>query len=121
MANILTTPGVLVLDTPAVVSATNQYKIRKVRLVPAAQNSTAMLKDGSGRVIAGLAAVANGVPDEMDFSSMSAPFKGLELATLVGTGAPAKYVPSPGQLGTGVIPVTPPLSSADARKQLRGF
>jgi hypothetical protein len=88
MANVLTTPGVLVLDTPAVISATNPYKIRKARLVPAAQNATATLKDGSGRVIAGLAAVASGVPDEMDFSSMSVgPFKGLELATLTGTGA----------------------------------
>jgi hypothetical protein len=31
------------------------------------------------------------------------------------------YIQSPGQLGTGVIPVTPPLSSEQARKQLRGF
>jgi len=35
--------------------------------------------------------------------------------------APKKYVQSVGQLGTGVIPVTPPLTSAQARKQLRGF
>jgi hypothetical protein len=35
--------------------------------------------------------------------------------------AAAKYLQSPGQIGTGVIPVTPPLSSADARKQIRGF
>jgi hypothetical protein len=34
---------------------------------------------------------------------------------------PAKYLPSPGQLGTGVIPVTPPLTLEQARKQLRGF
>jgi hypothetical protein len=33
----------------------------------------------------------------------------------------AKYLQSPGQIGAGPIPVTPPLSSADARKQLRGF
>ncbi len=35
--------------------------------------------------------------------------------------APKKYIPSPGQLGTGVLPVTPPLSSEQARRQLRGF
>jgi hypothetical protein len=34
---------------------------------------------------------------------------------------PGKYIQSPGQLGTGVLPVTPPLSSEQARKQLRGF
>jgi hypothetical protein len=34
--------------------------------------------------------------------------------------AAAKYLQSPGQIGTGVIPVTPPLSSADARKQIPG-
>jgi hypothetical protein len=32
-----------------------------------------------------------------------------------------KYIQSPGQLGTGVLPVTPPLTSEQARKQLRGF
>lgn len=34
---------------------------------------------------------------------------------------PAKYIQSPGQLGTGVLPVTPPLSSEQARRQLRGW
>lgn len=43
-------------------------------------------------------------------------------------GAPAKkaskpkpYVQPASQLGTRVLPVTPPLSSAQARRQLRGF
>ncbi len=31
------------------------------------------------------------------------------------------YVQPASQLGTGVLPVTPPLSSEQARKQLRGF
>jgi hypothetical protein len=35
--------------------------------------------------------------------------------------AAKKYLQQPGQIGTGVIPVTPPLTSEQARKQLRGF
>lgn len=35
--------------------------------------------------------------------------------------AAKKYLQQPGQIGAGPIPVTPPLSSADARKQLRGY
>ncbi len=34
---------------------------------------------------------------------------------------PERYIQSPGQIGAGPIPVTPPLSSAEARRQLRGF
>jgi hypothetical protein len=87
MPNVLNTPGVLRLDTPAVIDAVNQFKIRKIRLVPAGFNATATLKDGAGRLIAALAAVATGPADEMDFHAMSQTFKGLELATLTGTGA----------------------------------
>jgi hypothetical protein len=88
MSNALTTPGVLRLDTPAVIDATNMFKIRKVRLVPAGFAATATLKDGAGRLIASLSAPANGPADEKDWHAQSwGPVKGLELATLTGTGA----------------------------------
>jgi hypothetical protein len=35
--------------------------------------------------------------------------------------AAKKYLQQPGQLGTGTIPVTPPIDSAEARRQLRGW
>ena len=35
--------------------------------------------------------------------------------------APRKYIAPVGQIGTGVIPVTPPIDSAEARRQLRGY
>jgi hypothetical protein len=87
MANQLTTPNVLVLDTPAVIDATNQFKIRKIRLVPAAAAATATIKNGAGQVVHALSAAAAGPGDEIDWSSQSFPQKGLELATLVGAGA----------------------------------
>lgn len=88
MANDTNNPGVLVLDTAAVISATNTFKIRKIRLVPAAAASTASFEDGEGRVIAGLAAPANGHSDDANFDP---PYvvTGLELASITGTGAVA--------------------------------
>lgn len=86
MANVLTTPKVLTLDTAAVISATLQYEIKLIRLVPAAAAATASFKDGAGRLIARMAAAANGNADPAVFNP---PLKvtGLELATITGAGA----------------------------------
>jgi hypothetical protein len=86
MANNLNTPGVLDLDTPAVISATNKFKIRLVALVPAAAAATAILEDGAGREICRLSANANGIADTRVFVNPSV-VTGLELATITGAGA----------------------------------
>jgi hypothetical protein len=87
MANILTTPGLLDLDTAAVISATNKYKIRLVALVPAAAAATAVLEDGAGREICRMSANANGIADARVFVNPAYSCTGLELATITGAGA----------------------------------
>lgn len=86
MANQLTTPGVLRLDTAAVISATNKFKIRLIVLIPGSTPSTASLKDGAGRVICDLSAPTSGLADTRVFVNPPV-VTGLELATIAGTGA----------------------------------
>jgi hypothetical protein len=86
MANDLDNPGVLVLDTAAVISTTNLFVIRKLRLVPAAAAALAQVRDGSDRIIAALAAAANGHADEINFSPPHV-MTGFELESISGAGA----------------------------------
>lgn len=52
MANDLTAENVLTIDTAAVISATNKFKIRQVvYAAPAAAVGQCQLKDGSGKLI----------------------------------------------------------------------
>ena len=88
MANDLTLPGRLVLDTAAVVSATNTFVIRKMVLVAVDAEAAASFEDGNGDVITSLAAPA-GSSDEIDFNNNTLRVTGLELASISGTGAVA--------------------------------
>lgn len=52
MANDLTAENVLTIDTAAVISATNKFKIRQIIYsAPAAAVGQCQLKDGSGKLI----------------------------------------------------------------------
>ena len=85
MANDVT-HNPLVLDTNAVISATNRFQIRKARIVAAAAAVSATLKNGAGQEIGRLAA-AIGTADEIDFHADPLEVVGLELASLAGAGA----------------------------------
>lgn len=85
MANITTTPGVLTLDTAAVISATAKYKIRHIiYAAPAAAVGAVTLKDGAGNLILTLRAP---VSDSkiVDFGPQGKTFVGLEVATITGS------------------------------------
>lgn len=86
MANDLDNRGVLILDTAAVISTTNMFKIRKLVLVTGATAGDAELRDGSDRIIAQLSAPAESA-DELDFNAMAFIGYGLELQSISGTGA----------------------------------
>jgi hypothetical protein len=81
MANQLTTPGVLRLDTAAVISATNIFKIRLMVLIPIATPATAQIKNGAGQIIADMATPANGLADTRVFVN-PAVVTGFELASI---------------------------------------
>ena len=83
MANVLTTPGVLVLDTAAVISTTNLFSIRKIVLVAAGAAIACEVRDGADRIIASLAAPANS-SDEIDFNAERLTVTGLELQSITG-------------------------------------
>ena len=52
MANVTTTPGFLTLDTAAVISATQRFKIKQMLYAaPAAAVGACTLKDGAGNLI----------------------------------------------------------------------
>lgn len=91
MANVLTTHGVLVLDTAAIISATAKFKIKKIVLVgghsgAGAAGDNATLEDGTGALIAKVQVpVAKGV-DEVDFGIDGLFVTGLELATISSAG-----------------------------------
>jgi hypothetical protein len=87
MPNVLNTPGVLVLDTAAVISTTLLFKVKKIVLQAGTTTSTAEIRDGADRVIASLATVANGPSDEQSFGDDGLIVTGLELQTIAGTGA----------------------------------
>lgn len=82
MANVVTTPGVLTLDTAEVLSTTALYKIEKiVYAAPAAAVGAFTLEDGEGRLIlTGRAAVSGSFI--VDFGPKGKIFKGLEVATI---------------------------------------
>ena len=88
MANDFTVPGVLRMDTAAVVSTTLKFKISHIRLVPGAAAATAEFRNGADQIIAQLAAAANGNSDEVWFTPPRI-FTGLELKTIAGAGAQA--------------------------------
>ena len=83
MANVLTTPGVLTLDTAAVISATNIFKIRQiVYAAPAAAIGVFTLEDGAGRLIlTGRAAVSGSLVVDLGGKA----FVGLEVASITGS------------------------------------
>lgn len=82
MANVLTTPGVLTLDTAAILSATTKYKIKKIiYAAPAAAVGAFTLEDGAGRLIlTGRAAVSGSLV--VDFGDDAYECVGLEVATI---------------------------------------
>ena len=84
MANDLTHDP-LILDTPAVISATNIFKIRKAVLTGHTATATAQIKNGAGQVIGDLQATAGAV-DELNFPNGYV-VKGFELASITGAGA----------------------------------
>jgi hypothetical protein len=86
MANILTTPGVLVLDTAAVISTTNLFSIRKIVLVAGGAAAACEVRDSADRIIASLAAPATS-SDEIDFNAERLTVTGLELQSISGAGA----------------------------------
>lgn len=86
MSNDVNNKGVLILDTPAVISATNTFKIRKLVLISGATACDATLEDGAGDLIAQLSCPAESA-DEIDWNANSQVSKGLELASIAGTGA----------------------------------
>lgn len=80
MANVTTTPGVLTLDTAAVISATTKYKISQiVYAAPAAAVGQCQLKDGAGNLILTLRApTSDSVVVDLDGET----FVGLEVANI---------------------------------------
>lgn len=82
MANVTTTPGVLTLDTAAVISATLPFRITQiVYCAPAAAVGEVVLKDGAGREIGTFRAAVSGscvIPFGEDGKS----FVGLEVASI---------------------------------------
>lgn len=76
----------LILDTAAVISATNTFRIRKIVLTGHTANATAQVKNGAGQVIGDLQATAGAV-DELNFSVDPLVSKGFELAAIAGAGA----------------------------------
>jgi hypothetical protein len=86
MANDLDNPGVLMLDTAAVISTTNLFAIRKIVLIAGATACDAEIRDGADRIIAQLAAPAES-SDEIDFNAEKWICTGLELQSIAGTGA----------------------------------
>ena len=82
MANVTTTPGVLTLDTAAVISATNKFKIKKVvYAAPAAAIGAFTLENGAGELImTGRAAVSGSLV--VDFGDDGYESVGLEVATI---------------------------------------
>ncbi len=82
MANVVTTPGVLTLDTAAIISATLTYHITHiVYAAPAAAVGACTLEDGAGRLIGTLRAPVSGLA-VIDFGHEGKRFVGLELASI---------------------------------------
>lgn len=82
MANVTTTPGVLTLDTAAVISETNEFHITQVvYAAPAAAVGACTLEDGEGRLVATLRAAVSGTAI-VNFGHEGKKFTGLELATI---------------------------------------
>lgn len=81
MANDLDNPGVLVLDTAAVISATNKFKIRKLFLDPAGAAASADIADGAGNHLHYLNCPAN-QGREIDFGEKCFWQVGFELVSI---------------------------------------
>jgi len=81
MANVTTAPGVLTLDTAAVISATQRFKIKMILYAaPAAAVGQCQLKDGAGNLIATMRApVSDSVVITLDQGKY---FTGLEVANI---------------------------------------
>lgn len=85
MANDLDNPGVLILDTAAVISTTNIFKIHKLVLVATSDAAAAEIRNGADQIVAQLAA-PTGTIDQLCFDT---PFfmTGFELQSISGTAA----------------------------------
>lgn len=86
MANDLNNPGVLILDTAATISLTNQFVIKKIQFIGAVAGDDAIFQDGAGREIAHLSAPAANAPDFIDFGESPHVCTGLILSTLAASG-----------------------------------
>lgn len=82
MANVTTTPGVLTLDTAAVISATLPFHITQiVYAAPAAAVGAFTLEDGEGRLICTGRAVTSDTIT-IPFGAEGKKFVGLEVASI---------------------------------------
>jgi hypothetical protein len=72
----------LILDTAAVISATNRFVLRKVVFYADTAADFAVLEDGLGREILRCQTGAAGAPDEHDWNSQYFEVTGLELASI---------------------------------------
>jgi hypothetical protein len=80
LSNVLTTPGVLTIDTAAVLHATNIYKLGViVYAAPAAAIGACTLEDGAGNLILTLRAPVSGTV-QVDLGGKE--FVGLEVASI---------------------------------------
>lgn len=90
MANDLT-HNPLVLDTAAVISATNVFRIKKIVFRGALAGDDAIFEDGLGRVIVRLTAPAATSNDEFDCVGSPMIVTGLELASIAASGVAYVY------------------------------
>jgi hypothetical protein len=90
MANDVT-HNPLILDTAAVISATNKYVIKKIVFRGALAGDDAVLENGAGQVIARLTAPAATSNDELDFAGDWLIVDGLELASIAASGVVYVY------------------------------
>ena len=80
MSNVLTTPGVLTLDTAAVLSTTAKYKLGIIVFAAKSDTaSTVTLEDGAGNLVLTLRAAAG---NSFAFDAQGKEFTGLEVASI---------------------------------------
>jgi len=90
MANDLT-HNPLILDTAAVISATNTFKLLKVQFIGAVAGDDAIFENGLGQEIIHLSAPAANAPDSIDYGPDGFIVKGLELASIAVSGVAHVY------------------------------
>ena len=80
------------LDTAAVISATEVFTIKKITFLGAAAGDSAILESGAGREIARLKTPVIGATDELSFIPGALSVVGLELASISAGGLVHVYL-----------------------------